>query len=380
MIVRTGKLVFAVLVLAVNSPSTALGEISSSESAALSFIFGEDVLQRNLTAVRSEAAKLSADERFRFLTDWVLPGDNHSNFRLAMDFSSAQNAGNFKSSPTPDGIEDALRLRRRLTGGELISPAMDLVALATELGRLPSLRKRIEEIVAVDADAVRCRRTMLTLCDIADGDLEAVDADFAKLYAGLVAIDRKNLRPRCPETLAVYAGVRNPATREIAEELLSYLLDTFIRASRSASRDAWDHQLTALGGRIRTLYDQKSEVDSDRLPSTGDWHPVSRLTAQSRGAGYPSGAWKLNRGVVRNLSSHDEEYLYFRSPLRGDYQVECDVTLNGWQHAHLSVAGLWVAPAWGMSTFDSGVFRQHRLRGQIVPPMTATNDWIRPHR
>lgn len=352
--------------------------VPSSDRIVLSTIFGDDILQQNVHVVRATAAKMPLQRRFEFLSDWVLPGPGHSKFRLAMDFTpTGRVGGSTPSTNLPAPVIGPSLSKRVVIGGELIAPAMDLVAVAANLRILPQLRRRIEEVRHHDLSMSRNRQTMLVLCDIAAGNVEAVEKGFANLYTGLVTMDRTQLRPRCPETLAVYAGVQKPETREISQELLSYLLDSYIRIDRQGSQDAWDRQLSALGGRVRTVRVATDESAWNRPTETQNWASVSRMTAQSRGTGFPPSAWKFKRGEVRNLASHDEAYLYFRSPLRGDFEVECDVTLNGWQHSHLSVAGLWVAPAWGMTTFDSGIFRQRRARGKIEPRLTATNEWIR---
>lgn len=378
---RNGSRTSLLLVLSASFNMTsvrAANVVSSTDSIVLSTIFGDDILEQNVHVVRATAAKMPLQRRFEFLSNWVLPGPGHSKFRLAMDFTPTSPVGDpTPSSNLPTSVTGPSLSKRVVIGGELVAPAMDLVAVAADLRILPMLRRRIEEVRPQNRSVSRNRQTMLVLCDIAAGNVEAVENGFANLYTGLVTMDRTQLHPRCPETLAVYAGVQKSETREIAQELLSYLLDSYIRVDRQGSQNAWDRQMSALGGQVRSVRDTTDERVENRPTETQNWASVSRMTAQSRGTGFPPSAWKFNRGEVRNLASHDETYLYFRSPLRGDFEVECDVTLNGWQHSHLSVAGLWVAPAWGMTTYDSGIFRQRRARGKIQPRLTATNEWIR---
>jgi len=145
-----------------------------------------------------------------------------------------------------------------------------------------------------------------------------------------------------------------------------------------SGRDAWDHLMFALVGVAKSA-ESRSENGAAASPAFAlkQWSPVSRTTARTRGSGFPRGIWNVSRGMVRNLASHDEDYLYFRSPLRGNFEVECDVTLDGLQHSHLFVAGRWVAPAWRMRLVETGIFREKQPRISIDPPLSQADEWIR---
>lgn len=47
--------------------------------------------------------------------------------------------------------------------------------------------------------------------------------------------------------------------------------------------------------------------------------PVSRMTSESRGAGYPVPVWNVKPGHANHLAGHDHDYLYFASPLTGTF-------------------------------------------------------------
>ncbi len=64
--------------------------------------------------------------------------------------------------------------------------------------------------------------------------------------------------------------------------------------------------------------------------------------------------WDWDGESVRLLSHHNNDYLYFRSPLTGCYEVECDSTGFDYREAQLLVAGTWVVPAFSHNEYFAG--------------------------
>ncbi|MBI1314446.1 DUF1583 domain-containing protein, partial [bacterium] len=64
------------------------------------------------------------------------------------------------------------------------------------------------------------------------------------------------------------------------------------------------------------------------------------------------------------------------TPLRGNYEVECDVTGFEWRDNSLLVAGNWLAPVYTHRHFDIGSFRGPRPRIAFNPPLTRTRTWL----
>lgn len=344
-------------------------------------IFADAHIQDSALYVCKRAATMSSEERLEYLADWVLPCDSHSTFRLSMDFTPVNPVPVVDAErDSEDGspIDEKSSQRRIVVGGDLVSPGIDLVNAAREQGVLPDLKARIRNCPANDATAARCRRTMMILTEITDGQFNVAQEQLAELHSRFVQLDRSQVTTRCPETLAISVGLQHSQTRDLAQELLSYIVESFIHQERSGSQDVWDRQMAALVGWAKSranLSMDAAAVSEDQ--ALQNWIPVSRMTARSRGVGFPRGRWEAARGLVRNFASHDQDYLYFLSPLRGDFQVECDVTSFGWRNSHLAIAGQWVAPVWGMRTYEIGDFRQARPYIDISPPLSVADDWIR---
>jgi hypothetical protein len=337
-------------------------------------IFGDEILQQNVVAVVSDTGSLPIAERYEFLADWVLPGRDHTSFRLPMAFSATDDVSLIVPAGSDVGASSGTTERGFSAGSNLMSPATDLVRVAVEQGKLSALRQRIEDSPADGLIEQRCRLTMLTLVDLAGGQFETAERNLAILDQWLREV--KTPISNCPETLAMMQGIRHSETRDISREMISYLLNSFVRETPNSGMKPWDRLMVGLSAAAGSA--ELSQLTSKSGPERLDnWVPVSHPTAFSHGMGYPEGQWLMDRGVVRNLASHDSDYLYYRIPLRGDFEVECDVTDFSWRHSHLSVAGTWVAPAWGLKTYDLGSFRSAMAARAIEPPLSIVNDWIR---
>lgn len=340
--------------------------------AALSPVFDERVLQDNAEAVCDHVKSLPAKQRFSLLTQWVLPNSHRSNFRLTVSFH------------IPDSDSDITRsnggalLPPLLVVANMESPSFELVRAASELNRLTELRETVGAVPPGDSMHERCRRSLLIMIDIESGATESAQKQLAAAGSDLHKLTRRELAIPCPETLAVFQGIQHDATRDISLEILSFLVDSLIRVDRISSNDPQDRTIAALAGwaQAQNAADAQSRNNQAQFRLT-QWAPVSRITQRTRGSGFPSAFWAGRRGVVNNITSHDEDYLYFQSPLYGNYEVECDVTTVQWRHSHLMVCGNWIAPVWGVSRVDVGGFQRLLKHFTIDPPLSPLVDWIR---
>jgi len=350
---------------------TCVADSFGRDESARGVVFSEEYVSENVHAVHRAARSMGPAERYRYLRNWVLPGREHDSFRLSMDFGRQHSPPIIlMNGPTP--------ATQPSVNSGLISPAIDLVAAATEVELLPELRSSVEAVSAAARYSGRCRLTLLVMVDIAAKQFEAAERRLADLHSMYREVPHDQLAIRCPETLAVLAGLGQPETREAAQELLSYIFESFVRTKRMGGKDPWDRLIFALAGTAKAARNNLDDLAGD-LPglTLKHWSPVSRTTARSRGAGFPQGAWQVSRGMVWNLATHNEDYLYLRTPLRGDFEVECDVTLDGFQHSHLAVAGTWVAPVWRMSSVETGIFRLSYPRIEFNPRLSQADEWIR---
>lgn len=349
--------------------------------------------------VRGRAASLPAESRYEFLAQWVLPSAGHTTFRLAIDFTTTNPAprgshgvGNLFHSrdiPTDKAFRenDSRPLSgtvRGPSGGELVSPALDLVEIATSLNRLGELRSRIERIESPDELQQRCRLSMLALVDLAAEEYDQAAKWLGELFSRVETRTYEDFAGRWPETLAVYVGLQHPRTHEAAAEMLYRMLQGQLRTGVARGPDAWDRWVTAAAGNLSGLRsrlettdaptENAASVDAER---DSYWQPVSKSTGWSRGRGLSPAAWLRHPGMVVNVASHTEDYLYYRSPLRGNFEVECDVTAFHWRDSHLLVAGAYVAPIYDHVSYGHGSFRAAQPLGVIAPRLSECDEWMR---
>ncbi|HSG68775.1 MAG TPA: DUF1583 domain-containing protein, partial [Planctomycetaceae bacterium] len=79
---------------------------------------------------------------------------------------------------------------------------------------------------------------------------------------------------------------------------------------------------------------------------------------------------------IEKIAGHNEDYLMYHSPMRGDFELECDLSYFGWSDSHLSVGGVWVAPTTDQQAFHLGEFRTARPGFELHPPLSLYDDFV----
>lgn len=346
----------------------------AGDQLAISEIFAEQHVEGVALDVHRQATKLSPDDRYDFLSNWVLPGADHGTLRMNIGFTQT-NPGPFSADYSfIDSDENETRTRQP-SGGELVSPAWDLVGDAKLTGQLGDLRKRVAQWQPlVQRDGELSRAAMLTLIDIALVDEAAAVKSAEELLQAAMANSAK-AGPTPAELLVFTHGLKFDFLREAiaagSERYIAWMNAAF-------SRSPFHRHFKSVRSQLRAF--QLIALEKPTVPlavqPVKQWSVVSRSRAKSRGMGCPVSEWDYQPGFVQNVASHDEDYLYFRVPLRGNFEVECDVTGFGWMDSHLMFGGLWVAPVYTHSGYDLGNFRMTQPRVAFSPPMTKTKEWI----
>lgn len=356
---------------------------------ALSSLFGQELQSDSVLQLAQHAAALTDEERFSLLIDWVLPGRGNPSIRMI---------GRFAPLPAPP-LEDQPPLgmrspfeppvsgaRRVADGAVLIAPAIELVEVAGQLGRLDEIRERLQDFESGDPDATRVgdlatsRQALLALVSLADGDSAAAIQNLDWLIQNAGISDETEAGDRWPETLVVWFALRDPATSDAARELVDVLAVRVSREKLGAS-DAWKRHILALAAAGRFQHELKLSHQEPVEEQLRQWAAVSHVSARSRGLGFPSARWQRLPHRVDIVSVHDRDYLYFQSPLQGDFQVECDVASTfGWRESHLAYGGQWVLPRDSLIHFSSGDLREQTPWGRLTefaPKLSNPGPWSR---
>jgi hypothetical protein len=356
---------------------------SEADRDALSDLFPEDYLAGNVLQVIRQAAELPDEKRFAYLADWVLPDRRRSSLRMA---------GKFTLLPMPSPNEDPIgvvsriefapaRTNRLQLGSQLVAPALDLVKVAKELGRLDDVRKRLTRAEDGGSDELASQRwSMMALIDIASSDFAAANQHLDALVKAAEGGDEGKAIDRWPEMLAIWSALRHQATQETARELIE-VLNERVRAGKVGETDAWKHQLATLSaiGRFQDELQAFGLTVEDE--PWQQWDAVSHVSVRSRNQGFPSSQWLRLPHRADNVVAHDRDYLYFQSPLRGTFQVECDVAATFHRReSHLAYGGRWIRPAGTLAHYSMGDLRSGSAAGAATPisgKLTHPGEWMR---
>lgn len=358
---------------------------SASDQQVLSELFDDATVGRNVLAQRSRMARLSDEQRYRSLSDWVLPGESHLHFRMQGAYTPTDEAPGSMASKGFDqqstGASDDGHRTRIQSGGELVAPAFDLVDVAKKLGRLGELRTQVSEIETSNDSDARSKLSLLFLIELASDDIPAATAVLTQFFDALRVSDHSEVSERWPETLALARGVRHTPRLKIAGEMLYLVYEKFVHDLhdwRGNGNEVWDnHFFTLLGiQQLREIDDQHVAELASPL-SLKNWIPVRTPFARTRGKGLPHSYWKRDGQQVSSVSGHDKDYLMFRSPLTGNFEIECEVTSPLWRKTELLVANRWIEPHWGPSAFEIGRIRWQMSRIPLEPPRARLDEWSR---
>jgi tetratricopeptide (TPR) repeat protein len=304
-----------------------------ADARAQAALVGERFLSMNAGTVLEKARTLPPAQRYAYLLGWVLPKDGEVGVRLAADFTPFDPA-----PPVTDRKVDLSRLKPRShVGGTLEAPALELVATAKGLQKLDELAQAVQKTPAETDAAKRGQAALLAVIRAAQGR----DDDADGLLRGLLPELRKldNAEPawvRWPELVAAAATMEKPRLRPAAKALLDHVV---VEQIQKANKDhplapgwQWDQRVRNLRARAQLLsLPEGRNVTFGSDPGLAYWAPVLHDTADSRGEGRPQAQWLLSDVKLTHYPGHTQDYLYFGVPLRGEFEVECELTSFGWR-------------------------------------------------
>ena len=320
---------------------------------SLNRIFHEESLSENVVAVRRKAFTMSLADRFEFLSRWVLPGPDHPGFRMTGDFTQTQPA----IVAYEPGVEHPE------FGGQIVSPVFDWLEAAKELGRLPECLKSVESAMTLDSENQRrAQISLLLLLNLELGNQQAASEQFDSLY--------ELLRPptseeEWPEMLVIDRSVRRFATNDLAAKFLADVRTLKAQRSRTSRSRVWQAQLAALLARLQPVKAGDAEVKGE-TSAFRDWIPVTAATSVTRGHGHPVAAWHRSDHKILKRVSHENDFLFYRSPLRGNFVIECDLL----DSPQVMIGGSYLGARPDQRTLDLGTFRAAGAGEPVVPPFS----------
>ncbi|MEO9594716.1 DUF1583 domain-containing protein [Rhodopirellula bahusiensis] len=357
--------------LAFSMPQRSYG--SASDESALKHLFSleQDVVSLSVDGVIQEASKLSATDRFDFLTDWVLASESRPSFRMNSRFVQIDPIANSELAPEASVVDG------------IASPVFFLLSVAKQTGRLPELRQRVQAITyPMDPQQSRAKLALRFMIDIADSASKPLARREASSSPILTAL-ATSVRTRepdvdeldWPEILALAYGMQ---AKLRSDEFLEFVTSIYSFQIENLSWDknaAWDVYAFGVFAKLQ-LSDQS---DSPSLESSDNsfesWHPAAVVSANSRGNGFTEAMWRPAGESVHKLAGHNNDYLYFPSPLTGDFEIECEVTGFNFKESQVAYGGVFASHHSSRSQAEIGGIRSQTML-PLDPPMSPPDNWL----
>ncbi len=350
-------------------------ELTPAERRGYSRVIDEKFHAESVEDRLAETGSLSPEGRFKALSGWVLPNDDHHTMRLYGSFAGtngipvvADNA-QVLSGPSVSGIEG----RRQYVTPDLVAPVFELITLAKDLNQLEELKPHSVPHADDDTGLKRARLALRTLIHIASEQFAEATEDFNQLVtlAGTLPDDTPTLE-RWPELIAAHAGLQNAELRKAVLPLLNLLLE---QHRKRPFDNYWESRVVGLRDRCKSL------METDKYPLAGGTSPKSqwissRIEHAESHPSSPASRWSFRDGTVTHLGGEGDEYLYFQSPLRGTFQLDAEVTTPRWTESRLMYHGNWAGTEHTKSMITLGTLTTQGT-GPKIEPILEFDEWCR---
>ena len=110
-------------------------------------------------------------------------------------------------------------------------------------------------------------------------------------------------------------------------------------------------------------------------PRLSYWHCLATGTAASRGDGLPRPFWAWREGELRHYPGHADDRLVFALPLRGDFEVACELSLDDRRSMQIVYGGLLLEIAPDGKSYQVGQDEGPARSFSLEPPLETRGDW-----
>jgi hypothetical protein len=345
--------------------------LPAAEQRACGALIDESNFSQAATDILKQARALPAADRYALLSAWVLPTETRPAFRLYADFTPMDSLP-VTGEKLPPG-------KRVHTGGALEAPALELVATAKELGKLDELAERVAKAPAAAEAQERGQKALLALVRAAQGrDDEAAEL-LKQLRPLLAKVTREEpLWGRWPEQLAAAATMERPKLHDAALALLDHIVVEQLNKADPKNPPPIDSRVRHLRARGQVLALPEAlrrPFGSD--PSLAHWAPVMPSGAGVGGTGSPPAHWLVQDGTLTHYPGFGSDFLYFGVPLRGDFEIECELSSFGWRESHLMYGTQWINLHWEKKAYEVYGLGQQMRSLTLDPPLQDPGDWYK---
>lgn len=343
------RLLIAILMV---SSDTALAV--SSDELTLNTLFGEKTVSRNLERVRTRTDQLEPADRYPILVSWVLPSETHSSIRLNGRF-----------------------LDRTQHEQGLYCPALELIEVANQLEAISELRQRVSTLSeSIDREQQRALNSLLFLIDSKSSDsTDSMTETSVRLVKLMLeeTIDRED--QFWPEILACRMGLQDPQNWNLVTNLVTELYLRTIESKISAT-DGWSEQVAAMHGLLLHLQNGGAVSSFTSPPELQNWILADLVSQPEPDASYPLSHWQWEENALRNLASGPQSLLFYKFPLRGNFEMTCELPSLALDNLQLMYGGEFLFPDADRRTIQYGRVRDTQADSErINPPLSKPHEW-----
>jgi len=346
---------FLVALIACQLPAAHTTE--PSDAAALNAIIGESALTKNATQIIITSRRLPPEQRYAYLSQWVLPNHGHD-YRMEGTIERLPQHAADIADPSVLDVADFPE------SNWIICPARDLVQLARELGRLHILRDQVLRQPAVSNDSKTSQETLLTLIDIAAHQRERVTEQIAERFSAVRnEQDDDAVGQWWSDLIVLWSAMENPKTADlvIADYFGVFELNTYKP----------DLRLDVIADYLCLLFRVQSnkpwEHNTQHVLGTAMFDVFSRMDAYTHSRCSPLPRYHYNeRGAIK-LSGHEDDYIVLRSPMAGNFEVVSEIATHSGAFSELVLAGIGVKPTSDLGNLAIGGFAKGNRELATVP-------------
>jgi hypothetical protein len=351
-----------------------------ADDAALQAIFAEHDGQSMTVLEDRHVRQLDPAQAYQFLTDWVLPSATRNTFRLNGWFRPTGQIPDKNTALAAFVATGSERpLFNRLVSSETeISPALSLVEAAADTGRLAELRQQILASEPASAQQKYNRAVLWFLVEHAQNDVPRAREAFDEIISLTPELDSSSRAFRWPAYLLLKQTFSHRQLQRLVSEFYFSVLADLAGYSSDAQLEVLNDHLRMLQTLEARLQDEGPDQPADFLPAFNDqWTAFSYVDAQTKASGRPRALWQVRQGIATKLIGHEYDFLCFRLPLRGDFEIECDFTSDYGRNVAFMFAGQHLQINRDGKSLIIGNARNSAIRSTLETPLTAPESWSR---
>ncbi len=294
---------------------------AEDRDAAIGAMFGR-FTDDNTWSIHHQSRTKSAQQRFSYLYRWVMPA--------GLDRPRLNGTFHASNGVNPD-----------VSSSHLICPAIDLIDAAMASGRQNELRRLVETRYPGGLK----RSTFLLLIQLRTGNIAIAEEHLNKLAEAFQINKTLNEDSAWCYLLAGLFASKHAELRQPVRELFSEI-DASCFGNRTINRNLRLRYRLAAVARDRHNVSWFGREAADWVPTTM-W--TSRVTPNEQ----PPARWACNDSDLHDFSGSPYHYLFYRIPLRGNFDISAETSEFNLHDLAILYAGQYVLPKYKALRFGS---------------------------